>query len=201
MMARVSATERREALIEAALRVMERDGLTAGTTRAIVAEAGMSLASFHYAFASREELLRELVQRVVGRELAAAMGEWSPEEGLAACLRAAADGYLAHLERAAGQEQLMLELTLLAVRRPDLQPIAREQYRAYLAAATRLLELAAELTGAHWRRPLPELARLLITLVDGVTTTWLVDRDTAATRAVFEAAVDLFVDQHADLRA
>jgi TetR/AcrR family transcriptional regulator, regulator of biofilm formation and stress response len=200
-MARLSATERREALIEAALRVMERDGLTAGTTRAIVAEAGMSLASFHYAFASREDLLRELVQRVIGRELASAMGEWSPADGLAACLRAAADGYLAHLESSAGQEQLMLELTLLAVRRPDLHPIAREQYRSYVRAATQLLELAAELTGAHWRRPLPELARLLITLVDGATTTWLVDRDTAATRAVFEAAVDLFVDQHAEQSA
>jgi AcrR family transcriptional regulator len=198
-MARLSATERREALIEAALAVMERDGLTAGTTRAIVAEAGMSLASFHYAFSSREDLLGELVRRVVGRELAAAMGTWRPEDGLAACLRAAADGYLAHLERDAGQEQLMLELTLLALRRPDLQPIAREQYRSYLRAATQLLELAAELTGARWRRPLPELARLLITLVDGATTTWLVDRDTAATRAVFEAAVDLFVEQHAEV--
>jgi TetR/AcrR family transcriptional regulator, regulator of biofilm formation and stress response len=200
-MARLSATERREALIEAALRVMERDGLTAGTTRAIVAEAGMSLASFHYAFASREDLLRELVQRVVGRELASAMGEWSPEEGLAACLRAAADGYLAHLESAAGQEQLMLELTLLAVRRADLQPIAREQYRAYVQAATGVLELAAELTGSRWRLPVPDLARLLITLVDGATTTWLVDRDTVATRAVFEAAIDLFVDRHAELPA
>jgi TetR/AcrR family transcriptional regulator, regulator of biofilm formation and stress response len=198
-MAHVPAPTRREALIEAALRVMERDGLTAGTTRAIVAEAGMSLASFHYAFSSREELLRELVQRVIGRELSSAMGAWSPEEGLAACLRAAAKGYLAHLERAPGQEQLMLELTLLAVRRPDLRPIASEQYRAYMNAATELLQQAAELTGAQWRRPLPELARLLITLIDGVTTTWLVDRDTAATRAVLEAAVDLFVDQHAEL--
>jgi AcrR family transcriptional regulator len=161
----------------------------------------MSLASFHYAFASREDLLRELVERVVGRELASAVGDWSPEDGLAACLRAAADGYLAHLEREAGQEQLMLELTVLAVRRPDLRPIAREQYRSYATAATRLLELAAELTGARWRRPLPELARLLITLVDGATTTWLVDRDTAATRAVFDAAVDLFVEQHAELPA
>jgi AcrR family transcriptional regulator len=178
---------------------MEREGLTAGTTRAIVAEAGMSLASFHYAFASREELLGELVQRVVGRELSSALAGWNPADGLAGCLRAAAAGYLEHLERAPGQEQLMLELTLLAVRRPDLRTIARDQYAAYLAAATELLEQAAAATGARWRRPLPELARLLITLVDGATTTWLVDRDSAATRAVFEAAVELFVDQHADL--
>jgi AcrR family transcriptional regulator len=198
---RLPAPTRREALIAAALRVMERDGLTAGTTRAIVHEAGMSLASFHYAFASREELLRELVHRVVGRELTAATAGWDPAEGLAGCLRAAAAGYLEHLEREPGQEQLMLELTLLAVRRPDLRPIAREQYGAYLSAATELLEQAAAVTGTRWRRPLPELARLLITLVDGVTTTWLVDRDTAATRAVFEAAVDLFVEQHAELPA
>src|SRR3954469_1324090 len=115
-MPRLPAEARRGAPGEAALRVMSRGGLAAGTTRAIVAEAGMSLASFHYAFASREDLLRELVQRVIGRELASAMGEGSPADGLAACLRAAADGYLAHLESSAGQEQLMLELTLLAVR-------------------------------------------------------------------------------------
>jgi AcrR family transcriptional regulator len=200
-MARLSAAERREALIEAALRVMERDGLTAGTTRAIVSEAGMSLASFHYAFTSREELLAELVQRVVGRELVAATAGWRPEDGLAACLQAAAAGYLAHLEQQPGQEQLMLELTLLASRRADLRSIASTQYRAYTAAATNLLERAAALTGASWRRPVPELARLLITLVDGATTTWLVDRDTAATRAVLFAAVDLFVEQHAELPA
>jgi len=196
--ARLTAEARRAALLEAALRVMERDGVIAGTTRAIVAEAGMSLASFHYAFTSREELLAELVRRVVGRELSAATAGWQPSDGLAACLRTAAAGYLAHLEQEPGQEQLMLELTLLAVRRPDLQPIAREQYRAYTAAATELLERAAALTGTSWRRPVSELARLLITLVDGATTTWLVDRDTAATRAVLFAAVDLFVEQTRD---
>jgi AcrR family transcriptional regulator len=196
--ARLSAETRREALVAAALEVMSRDGLTAGTTRAIVAEAGMSLASFHYAFTSREELLRELVRRVVGRELSVATAGWRPEDGLAACLRAAAAGYLEHLEREPGQEQLMLELTLLAVRRPDLQPIAREQYLAYTEAAGRLLQAAADVTGARWRRPVEELARLLVTLVDGATTTWLVDRDTGATRAALDAAVDLFVELHAE---
>ena len=89
----------------------------------------------------------------------------------------------------------MLELTLHALRDPALRPLAQEQYRAYAGAATRLLEQAAELTGEQWQRPVPELARLLITLVDGATTTWLVDRDTAATRATLEAAVELFVRQ------
>jgi AcrR family transcriptional regulator len=198
--ARLAAAERRAALVEAALRVMGRDGLPAGTTRAVVAEAGMSLASFHYAFGSRDELLRELVHRVVGRELAAAAEGMVPAADLAGCLRRAVGGYLAHLEAEPGQEQLMLELTLHALRDPALRPVAQEQYRAYTAAATRLLERAAEMTGASWRRPVPELARLLVTVVDGATATWLVDRDTPATRAVLEAAIELFVEQHAELR-
>lgn len=196
-MPRLPVEDRRAALVEAALRVMVRDGLAAGTTRAIVAEAGMSLASFHYAFASRDELLRELVRRVVGREFAAATADLRPEDGLAGCLRRAAAGYLAHLEAEPGHEQLMLELTLHALRDPSLQPLARAQYRAYTDAAVSLLEQAAELTGRRWERPVPELARLLITLVDGATTTWLVDRDTAATRTVLDAAVELFVVRHA----
>lgn len=200
-MTRLPAAERRAALVEAAVRVMARDGLAAGTTRAVVAEAGMSLASFHYVFRSRDELLRELVHRVVGRELAAAVDAMAPGQDLAGCLRAAARGYLAHLESDPGQEQLMLELTLHAVRDPALRAVAQEQYRAYTAAATRLLEHAAAASGTQWRRPVPELARLLVTLVDGATTTWLVDRDTPATRAVLDAAVGLFAERHAGMPA
>ncbi|WP_422678037.1 TetR/AcrR family transcriptional regulator [Blastococcus brunescens] len=192
-MARVSVEHRRAALVDAALRVMARGGLAAGTTRAIVGEAGMSLASFHYAFDSRDDLLRDLVRGVVGREFSAATGGMTGDGGLVGCLRHAAAGYLEHLEREPGHEQLMLELTLHALRDPALQPLAREQYRAYTEAATRLLERAAELTGGRWARPVSELARLLITLVDGATTTWLVDRDTAATQAALDVAIEAFV--------
>ena len=198
-MARLAVAERRAALVEAALRVMVRDGLAAGTTRAVVAEAGMPLAAFHYAFTSRDELLAELVHRVVGSELSAAATLMTPGTDLAGCLRQAVTGYLDHLEREPGLEQLMLELTLHAVRDPALRPLAARQYAVYTTAATRLLEQAAELSGARWRRPPAELARLLVTLVDGATTTWLVDRDTAATRAVLDAAVDQLVARHAEL--
>lgn len=200
-MTRMPQAERRAALVEAALRVMGRGGLTAGTTRAIVAEAGMPLASFHYAFRSRDELLREVVHRVVGRELAGAVDAWDGTGGLPGCLCAAADGYLAQLERDPEHELLMFELMVRAVRDPGLRPLAAQQYRAYTQAATRLLQRAAEATGTGWRRPVPELARLLVMLVDGATTTWFADRDTAATRAALHASVELFVGQHAERAA
>src|SRR3954452_6849750 len=98
-MPRLPAEARRAALVEAALQVMSRGGLAAGTTRAIVAEAGMSLASFHYAVASRGALLRELGLGVVAHELPAATADSPPGAAPADCLRAAATGYLDHLER------------------------------------------------------------------------------------------------------
>ena len=67
-MTRIPAAERRAALAAAALTVIARDGLAAATTRAIVAEAGMPLASFHYAVARRDELLRDVVDLVVAGE-------------------------------------------------------------------------------------------------------------------------------------
>src|SRR5690606_36680123 len=57
--ARTSAVERRGQLIEAGLRVIAREGMHGATVRAIVAEADVPLATFHYVFASREEMIGE----------------------------------------------------------------------------------------------------------------------------------------------
>ena len=57
-MTRIPVVDRRTALVQAALRVVARDGVAAATTRRIVAEAGMPLASFHYVFASRDAFSR-----------------------------------------------------------------------------------------------------------------------------------------------
>ena len=64
-MTRIPPPVRREMLIDAAFRVMAREGVQAATTRAICAEAGMPLASFHYVFASQQELMKELLRKVI----------------------------------------------------------------------------------------------------------------------------------------
>ena len=71
-MSRMAAKDRREALIAAAIRVMARDGVVKATTRAIAGEAQMPLGVFHYCFASREELLQEVIRRLTAENIAAA---------------------------------------------------------------------------------------------------------------------------------
>ena len=189
-MARIPAAERRAALVDAALRVVSREGIAAATTRAIVAEAGMSLASFHYAFASRDELIDELIATVVAREQQAVVPTPEPGRSLRELLESGIVAYFEHLKADPAHEQAMLELTQYALRSPERHPLAVAQYARYAELARHSLELAAELTGARWRTPVAEVARVLVAFTDGLTLTWLVDRDDAGALAVARAAAD-----------
>lgn len=189
-MTRIPAAERRAALARAALAVIARDGLAAATTRAIVAEAGMPLASFHYAVASRDELLRDVVELVVAAEGTAA-GEFlqsatTPRDAISRALH----GYLDHVRSDPGNEQAMFELTQYALRTPQLSDLPAEQYRSYHALAADLLEAGASLLHIEWSIPVPDLARLLVTLTDGLTLAWLADRDDAAAERAIDHAAD-----------
>ena len=189
-MTRIPAAERRAALIDAALRVVSRNGLAQATTRAIVAEAGMSLASFHYAFESRDELIDELITTVISRERQAVLPDLIPGQTLYEILESGLLRYLDHLRTDPEHEQAMLELTQYALRSPERHPLAAAQYARYAELASHALELAAEHSGARWRSPVDRVARVLVAFTDGLTLTWLVERDDAAARAVVAAAAD-----------
>ncbi len=189
-MTRIPATERRSALIEAALRVVSRHGIAQATTRAIVAEAGMSLASFHYAFDSRDELIDELITTVVEREQQAVIPEVVSGGDLRQIIESGLDRYLEHLKADPEHEQAMLELTQYALRSTERHPLAVAQYARYAALAEQALEAAAANADATWRVPVATVARVLVAFTDGLTLTWLVDRDDDAARAVARAAAD-----------
>ena len=189
-MARIPASERRSALIEAALRVVSRNGIAQATTRAIVAEAGMSLASFHYAFDSRDELMDELISTVIENARHAVMPEVLADGPLVDVLEAGIVRYFEHLKADPEHEQAMLELTQYALRSPDRHPLALAQYARYVELAERSLELAADVAEIDWRLPVRDVARVLVAFTDGLTLTWLVDRDDDAARAVARAAAD-----------
>ena len=185
-MARIPVEERREALIDAAFRVIGEQGLSRASTRAIVAEAGMSLASFHYAFESRDQLLELLITEVLASEQRAILPANLKGKSLTALLTEGLQGYLDHLRADPGREQAMLELTQYALR--SALPLAEGQYAQYTRFALESLELAARQTDSEWTVPTPVVARLLVALTGGFTISWLIDRDDAHARASVEAA-------------
>ncbi|WP_164863581.1 TetR/AcrR family transcriptional regulator [Agromyces sp. LHK192] len=189
-MTRIPAPERRHALIEAALRVVARDGIAQATTRAIVAEAGMSLASFHYAFESRDEMLDELIRTVVEREQSALNPPMDPGVSLRDRIAHGLHLYFDHLRADPDHERVMLELTQYALRDPERRPLAVAQYARYRALAAGALERGIAGSGSRWRVPVEQVAQALVAMTDGLTMTWLVDRDDAAAGRFIAAAAD-----------
>lgn len=188
-MTRMPAAERRVALAHAALAVVDRDGVHAATTRAIVAEAEMPLSSFHYAVPSRDELLRDVVELVVADESDAALaGLLAEAVDVRDAIRRTLTAYLDHVRTAPGREQAMFELTQYALRTPGLDDLPAEQYARYHATAEQLLTAAEAHLGIHWTVPVADLARLTVTITDGITLAWLADRDDQAALRTIDLA-------------
>ena len=192
-MTRIPVVDRRTALVQAALRVVARDGVAAATTRRIVAEAGMPLASFHYVFASRDALMAELIEAAVEseqRDFAPALAGDVSDLGMREAIRAGLQHYLDGVRSDPDREKAMFELTQWALREPGFESLARRQYARYHEVAALAAEEVARLTGSEWRRPLAEVARILVAFSDGLTIAWLVTRDDAAAAATMDVAAD-----------
>lgn len=187
-MPRIPAEQRRHALVQAALAVIYRDGVAAATTRTIVAEAGMSLASFHYVFASRDELIREVIATIVeDAELATSLS-LEPGRDIAETVRNGLRAYIRHVQADPMREVMLNELMTAALRDPEVAHLPRAQYRIYRESAAALLGLAAAASNVRWTRPLPEMAYLLATFTGGLSLTWLGDRDDEAVECTIELA-------------
>jgi len=186
----MSSAERRNLIVQAAMRVIARGGVGAATTRAIVAEAEMSLASFHYAFRSHAEMMRELVVWVVDAEVEAVFSSMRVGREIRVALRSGMQAYLDYLIADPGHEQVMQELVQYTLRTPGLEYLAREQYDRYHMGVTRLLTEGAVSSGVEWVVPVADVARFVVTVTGGVTVAWLADRDTEAAGRVLDFAAD-----------
>lgn len=189
-MRRIPSTERRELLADAALRVIGTSGLAQATTRAIVAEADMSLASFHYAYRSRDELLDSVMQRVVDAEVTAVLRALRPGSDIRQSLAAGFHAFLDYVIADPGHERALQELLHHAMVTPGMDRLARAQYEKYHGAVTGLLEKAAPAAGVEWIHPVAVVARFVVTMTDGITLAWLADRDTVEAERMIELAVN-----------
>ena len=187
-MARMSSIDRRGEIVQAALRVIAEQGMQGATTRAIVAEAGMPLASFHYAFASRDEMMEELIAHVVETQSIAAFEAIRFSGDIRSTIRDGLQAFFDTIVADTAEEQVLFELMLFAMRTPGLESLPQRQWAKYREAAEQVLLAAAEGAGIQWTVPIETVGRMLITYTDGLTLAWLADRDLAAAASVMDLA-------------
>ncbi len=180
-MQRMSIEDRRRALVEATLAIVARDGVAHATARTITAEAGMPLGSLHYAFESVDALLDAAAAAVTEQERLAAEDALLGDDpvDLVAVLETGLARYVDLLIDQPGRELAYLELTLHAARRRLPMPPSVGAYDNGYRVVGSLLEQAAHATGRQWTAPIEVLARYTVSVLDGITTTWLADHDDA----------------------
>lgn len=193
-MPRMAVNDRREELVEAAIRVMARDGVAKATTRAIVAEAGMTLGVFHYCFDSREELLKRVTATITQRTIEAARRVFTRDGDLPDMIRASLRAFWAGVEANPGENLVGYELTQYALRNPGLEDVARLQYVQYLEGNAEFLELMAKTARIEWTIPIPILARYVNAVLDGLSICWLADRESEDSLAVLDLLADYLTE-------
>jgi AcrR family transcriptional regulator len=182
----MSVAERRGLLVDAAIKVMAREGVPGTTTRMIVAEAGMQIGVFHYCFRSKEELVLEVTKTITDRNFAAVGEALRQASDPAELIALAIDAYWTHIQRDPMEHLVTYELTQHALRRPGGENDARAQYRSYTDGMEAFLASAAATGGFAWKAPVPMLARYILAVIEGVTFQWLVNRDDDAAAWVLQ---------------
>ena len=165
MSAQADAPERgagRAALLAAAVRVMDRDGMRGLTYRAVAQEAGVSHGLVRHHFGSRAALIREAVLDLADRALRST--RLGGDSGRLADLGAGTTRMLTEPDNLPGVDY---ELILEARRHPELRPAVHALYDRYLEATRHELERIG--LGDD-----EALARLVFAALDGLVLQMLV---------------------------
>ncbi len=163
--ARPRGAARREALLEAALRIVAEIGADAVTHRRVAEVAELPLASTTYWFQSKEHLLTAAIElaaeRDTARLLAYAAELADDADAIDAAVDAIAEALGTRPQASRGSLMATYALLLEAARRPALRKVARSWTDVYLLTLSPLLERAGS------RRP-REDAELLLGAADGL---------------------------------
>lgn len=191
-MSRVPAEQRREQLIEATIELAIREGLAAASVRRIADEANVSLGVVHYCFSSKEALLNAVAESFVTPILGPIREaiEQADQTSLEETSQAAFEAFWNVTQEAPGRQLLSYELTAWSIRGDS--EAARLLYQTYTEVIEGFLTQGLGLKDRPGL-PLRTLARMILTITDGVSLGWLVDRDDQLARDLLNTFIRLLV--------
>jgi len=193
-MAYVKAAVRSAQLVEAARRVLVRDGVQGTTLRGVASEAEVPLGTLSYVFGSKDQLLQAVIQDVT-EEIAEVLRESATtDEGLEQAIRAGLDAFWTRLVVDERWLQVMqYELVMYSLRTPGLEHLARWQTERYCRIVAEWCQQAANQAGELCAVPFDALARVMVAGVDGVLLQYVADPDDARARRDLALVTEMLV--------
>lgn len=193
-MAYVEAAVRRQQMVDAARTTVARDGVTRTSLRAVAAEAGVPLGTMQYAFPTKEQLLRAVIEDVVD-EIATVLGSAvDVDRGLAHAIRHGLTSFWSQLVTNQTNLQIMqYELVTYALRTPGQESLARWQYERYGSIVAEWCQRAAQNAGETCDVPFARLARVALASVDGLIIQYICDPNDERSRADLDTTIDMVI--------
>jgi AcrR family transcriptional regulator len=165
-MNRVPHDERRRQLIEAAVRVISREGTARATTRRIAAEADAPLASLHYSFRDKDELFHAVIEHCQMLTVERFREHTSPGGGLRDAVHALIEQFFDWTQAEPEFQVAQFELMFWARRTPSAREFPSQIYRDYHVLISEMLSTAAG--DDHDPHDISRLATHITAVVDGM---------------------------------
>jgi AcrR family transcriptional regulator len=171
-----SAQLRAQQIVDAAARVMARNGYGGTTMKDIAAEAGITAGLIHYYFDSKEDLLLAVTaalceqMRSDAEQAFAASGDAPPIARAWAALQATKD----HLARP-DQQRLFVETVTLALSEPRMREQMAKLYESLLDSSTAMVEELSRQVPTPPPVPARDLAAVFVAAIDGMALQKLLD--------------------------
>ena len=190
----VEASVRSKQLVEAARRVLIRDGVGRLTMRAVAAEAGVLLGTVSYVFPSKEMLLRAVIEDVTAEIAEVLKSSVDTGRGLEHAIRHGLEHFWSTLvEDQEGLQIIQYELTIYALRTAGLESLARWQYERYARIVAAWCQEAASNAGETCAVPFDTLARVLVAGMDGLILQFVCDPDVTRAREDLQAVTEMLI--------
>jgi AcrR family transcriptional regulator len=194
--ARPNSDGRREQIVDAALKVMISEGVYHATTRKIAEAAGVNVATLHYHFHDKEEILFKVMEVLVANYRATLAKQFAAPQTLHDRIADLLRFIWSEIEKAPGEQLALQEMTLYVLRHPHAEHMAREKDHEFLLLYADWLRAATDVRPED-EAQIMELANFIYTSFVGMLNQWLAVRDAG----LFAQAMDNLIRAGQELAA
>jgi AcrR family transcriptional regulator len=168
---------KRELIVNAALQVMITEGVFGATTRKIATAAGVNVASLHYHFHDKEEILLRVMSGLVSSYRQILAQQFSQPQKLHDRIEGLIRFVHSEVEKAPGEQLVLQEMTLYVLRHPQAAHLAAEKDAEFLALYVEPLRSATDV-GPEDEARVTAIANFIYTSIVGIFNQWLATGDT-----------------------
>ena len=183
-------------IIDAAIRVMARQGYARTSLLEIAKEAGMSKGALHYHYPTKEALIHAVLEAACNVVQARTVEAWSPSDNPFDALRKSLEELWATRVQRTDEALVVADLLALSLYDESLRPTLAEFYELGARQIREYLEEHLLPLGLEPRISLDLLPRIVIGMLDGLVMQAFVDPDALSPDEVVSAiqtiAVSIF---------